>query len=69
MKQVKNLASIPTHQYTEEQWSARSDAWNLAEAERVKADPERYKKARLWAAVLLETESEEMEALKKIANA
>jgi hypothetical protein len=36
--------------YSEQDWMARQDAESLARAEAVKADPERMKRAKEWAA-------------------
>ena len=56
------------HQRTEEDWQAIHDANTVAAAEKIKADAARMKQAKRWAAVLVEEENEDFEAMRKIAD-
>lgn len=56
------------HNRTEEEWAAIWDARQLADAEVIKADPDRLAKAIEWAAKLLEEEKQETEAMQTVAN-
>ncbi len=67
--QVKKLAKKKPHERTEAEWDAIWDAQSLARAEQIKADASRLSKAQLWAAVLLEEEKAETDAMAKVSNA
>lgn len=68
-KKVAKLAKKKEHQRTEEDWNAIWDARQLATAEQIKNDPDRYAKAQLWAAVLVSEENEQAEAMQTVADA
>jgi len=53
-KKKKKRKSVLSAPYSEEDWQARTDAEAIARAEAVKADPERMKRAKAWAARELE---------------
>ena len=54
---------------SEEDWEAESDARTLAEAEGIKAVPEKMKKAQAAAKRMLAEEKAKAEAMEKIAGA
>jgi len=56
------------HQRTEADWEAIWDAQTLASAEVIKGDAERLKAAKAWAKKLVEEETAEAEAMKKVAE-
>ncbi len=60
------MASNITKQ--EEQWQAESDARTIMEAEAIKADEKRFKKAVAAAKKMKDEEEEKMKALEKLAD-
>lgn len=67
-KKIKKLAAKSTAMLTDAEWEARGDAWALQTAELIASDPERLAEAKLWAAVLAQTEKTGAEAFSKVAN-
>ena len=66
--EIKKLATIKSHQRSEEDWEGIYDAQSLAKAELIKDDETRYRRAILWAQVLASKEQEEFEAMKKVSS-
>lgn len=59
---------MPTLTKDQQKWIRESDAHSLAEAERIKADPTRFKGAQSEAKKMAEATAKQAQALKKVAG-
>lgn len=67
-KRIKELAAKEPHQLSDKDWEGQSDASTLLRAEMIKGDSAKLKRAKEWAAVLLERDNAEKAVLQKIID-